>query len=100
MMIIVGRDRLDDAMKSGRIPPAPTRCWLAEAADARWVKARDVVKFYRGTEDIGKSRLLIPLDDAGHCIVAVINYQAGVLLIAFAGHRKDYAMGRGRASQS
>lgn len=99
-MIIVGRNRLDDAMKSGQIPSIAARCWVAEADDSYWSKDADVAKAYKDTEILGRSRLLIPLDEGGHCIVAVVNYEAGVVQIAFAGHRKDYLMGSGRAGQS
>ena len=98
-MILVGRDRLDDAIKSGQLPPVATTCWLAEASNARWLKAKDVMKFYTGVEEIGPSRLLIPLDDAGHCIVAVVNFEASVMLIAFAGHREGYSMQSGGAGR-
>lgn len=99
-MIVVGRDRLDDAIKSGQLPPIATRCWLAEASNARWKKAKDVMKFYAGVEEIGPLKLLIPLDEAGHCIVTIVNYEASVMLIAFAGRREDYSMDSGRTDRS
>lgn len=98
-MIIVGRDRLDDAIKSGQLPPIATRCWLAEASNASWLKAKDVMKFYAGVEEIGPSRLLIPVDEDGHCVVAIVNYESSAMLITFAGHREDYSMESGRAGR-
>jgi mRNA-degrading endonuclease HigB of HigAB toxin-antitoxin module len=98
-MIIVGRDRLDDAIKSGQLPPIAARCWLAEASNACWLKAKDVMKFYAGVEEIEPSRLLIPLDEAGHCIVAIVNYESRAMLITFAGHREGYSMESGRAGR-
>jgi hypothetical protein len=39
------------------------------------------------------------LDDAGHCIVVVVNFEASVMLIAFAGHREGYSMQSGGAGR-
>lgn len=99
-MITVGRGRLDDAIKSGQIPPVPARCWFAEACDARWLKAGDVLEHYKGTELVGKNGLVIPLDEAGHCVGVLASFVSGALVIIFAGHRRDNPMGNGKAGRS
>lgn len=99
-MIIAGLGCLEKAIKSKEVPAIAARCWYLEASDAQWAKARDVVKLYNGTEKFGKVGLLIPIDNAGHCVGVNVDYTSGTILITFAGHRRNNPMESGKAGRA
>lgn len=83
-------------MKSGAVPEVLARAWLAEALDARWRAAKDVIAQYEGSESVDSATILVPLDGAGHCVVFLIEFRMGLVVIQFAGHKRGYAMPKRR----
>jgi mRNA-degrading endonuclease HigB of HigAB toxin-antitoxin module len=79
-------------MAAGNVAAASARAWLAEAVEARWTKPRDVLKQYRDAETIDASTMLVPLDDAGCCVVFVVEYRCHLVVVVFAGQKGEYAM--------
>lgn len=91
-MRVVGKQRLAEAIAAGDVPAVAARAWLAEAAEADWAGSDEILEAYENAEELDGSRILVPLDDAGHCVVIVTEYQSGVVLVAYAGRRGRYRM--------
>lgn len=89
---MVGKQRLAGAIEAGAVPAVGARAWLAEAAEAQWADADDILDAYENAEELDGSLIMVPLDDAGHCVVIVAEYQLGVVLVAYAGRRGRYRM--------
>lgn len=98
-MRIVGRHRLQKALDAGDVPAGATRAWLAEAQEARWAKLNDVLERYRDAETIEAAEILVPIDDAGHCIVFAVEYRCRLVVIVFAGRRGGYSMRKRRTGR-
>jgi len=84
-------------MDAGRVPAVPACAWLAEVLEARWAEVKDVSSRYVGSEVVDDRIISLPLDDAGHCVVFLIDFQLGLVVIQFAGHERDYSMRKRRA---
>ena len=74
----------------------PARAWFAEAREARWKRPKDVLKQYEDAEILESATILVPLDEAGHCVVFIVEYRCGLLVIDFAGQKGRYAMRKRR----
>ena len=53
----------------------PARAWFAEAREARWKRPKVVLKQYEDAEILESATILVPLDEAGHCVVFIVEYR-------------------------
>jgi mRNA-degrading endonuclease HigB of HigAB toxin-antitoxin module len=96
-MRVVGRDRLHAAVEEGAVPDVLARAWLAEALDARWAGPKDILAHYEGSEFVDTETISVALDAAGHCVVFFIEFRIGLIVIQFAGQKREYSMGKRRS---
>ena len=83
-------------MDVGEIPAVPACTWLAEVLEARWTELKDVSSRYANLQVIDDRTISVPLDDAGHCVVFLIDFQLGLVVIQFAGHERARSMKKRR----
>lgn len=87
-MRLVGKLKLADFVR--RVAPSTrsaAAALLAELESAEWLEAKEACAAYPSADSNG-CRLSISLDD-DHCVDVAINYQAGIILIEFAGRCED-----------
>jgi len=97
-MRVVGKVRLVEAIEAGNLPAVAACAWFAEAVEAQWAVTDDILKAYDGAEELDDSRILVPLDNTGHCVVILVEYRCASVLVVYAGQRGGYRMGNRRVS--
>lgn len=95
-MRVLGRERLEAAMKRHAPLRGPLEAWLAEVERAQWHEAADVRARYPSASIVTKQRIVFRLKGNRYRLVAVVRFASesspGIVAVKWIGTHAEYDM--------
>ncbi|MBN2352077.1 MAG: type II toxin-antitoxin system HigB family toxin [Spirochaetales bacterium] len=89
-MQVVGRELLSDFQSKHPDSSGALNSWFAEVVNARWQKPTDIKKRYGSVDFLKGNRVIFNICGNKYRLIAIVNYEAGIVLIRFVGTHAEY----------
>ena len=89
-MRIISRKTLTKYWKKHTDSEQPLKAWFDEALNANWSSASELKQQYRKASIITKKRVVFNIKGNHHRLVVDIEYNLGIVFIAWIGTHVDY----------
>jgi mRNA interferase HigB len=90
MMIIVGRNLINDFCESDKNAADAMLRWLRITQEAAWKNLHDIKQSFNATDYVGNNRYVFDIRGNKYRIIAAIEFNTQVVRIRFVGTHKDY----------
>ena len=89
-MTLVGRDLLDAFVRKHADLIRPLRAWVLEVETVTWKTPQDIKNRYRSVDFRPGNRVIFDLKGNHYRLVAIVRYQAGIVLVEWIGTHAEY----------
>jgi mRNA interferase HigB len=89
-MRVISRKTLKEFWERHPEAEQALRAWYADAKQAIWKSPADIIKVYRNVSFVAHNRVIFNIKGNTYRLVAMINYEFGIVFIRFVGTHRDY----------